>query len=355
MLNNSNDDIIRKIEVVKIALADHIKKAEGEQLKSFEVIVIIERSFSTIVYLKINMSKASRQLVMKTINHHPINKSINDCENQAVVEYNILKDLYPKFQKIEKCSVPRPILVIPGIETYVMEFVEGELLIDKLRWDRYLSSQKKFIELQDYFYNSGRWLRYFQEFTRVREADPKVLDLVMVRAEDRLRLIEKSGHPSCRKNALDAIRVFLKDQLKKLSGTKIPVCGRHSDFHPLNILAGQNGVTVIDFMGYHNDCVAVDVLKMMVHLEDEKKSFTASSHRVENLKEKFLEGYGRAPFVPIPALLICEAMQRIVSIWGDISTAKRHFHHYLEANFRVRNHVSWLISEERKALLWPSK
>ena len=349
----SNSDITRKIEAAKIALADHLEKTENDCLKGFEIISINPRPFSTIVHIRMITPRINKHLVMKTVNHHPVNKTITDRENQAIVEFNILKDLYPKFLKVEKCSVPRPIFVLPEIETYLMEFVDGRPLIDEVKWARYLSPEKKFRRLQDYFLNSGKWLRYFQEFTGVRETDSKALDLVMEWAEDRLRLIEKSGHPNCRREALAPVRCFLKDQLEKLSGTKIPVCGRHSDFQPLNILVGQNGVTVIDFMGYHEDCIAVDFLKMMVYLEDEKKCVTASSRRVERLRDKFLEGYGRLPVVPVPALLICEAMQRIVSLLWNIISLRKRFHHHFEADVRIKEHVDWLTAGDRRVSLWP--
>jgi len=351
---NPDNDIARKIETVKVALVGYLRAAENDQLKDFEVINVNHRSFSTIVHLKIETAKINKRLVMKTINHHPINKDVIDRENQAVVEYNILRNLYPKFQKIENCSVPQPILVVPEIETYLMGYVDGDLLINELRWDRHLSSQKKFKELQGHFYNSGRWLRYFQEFTGLSDVSSGALNSVIERAESRLRLIEELNYPRCPKNLLREVRTFLYDQLNKLSGEKILVSGRHSDFHPLNILIGQNGVTVIDFMGYQEDCIAVDVLKMMVHLEDEKRSLTASSRRVKALQDKFLEGYGKAPVVPMPALLICEAMQRIVSLWGNISTPSKLFHHYLEANLRIKAHLDWLIDEKKRRLLWPS-
>jgi hypothetical protein len=350
----SNSDITRKIEAAKIALADHLEKTENDCLKGFEIISINPRPFSTIVHLRMITPKVNKRLVMKTVNHHPVNRAITDRENQAVVEYNILRDLYPKFLKVEKCSVPAPVLVIPEIETYLTEFVEGNLLIEELRWTRRFSSKKKFIELQDHFYNSGRWLRYFQEITGVCEVGSEALNSVIERSESRLHLIGESSHPSCPKNLLGKVKTFLYDQLRELSGKKMLVSGRHSDFHPLNILVGKHGVTVIDFTGYQQDCVAVDVLKMMVHLEDEKRSLTASSRRVENLKDKFLEGYGKLPVVPLPALVICEAMQRIVSIWGNISNPKNHFHHYIEGNFRVKAHVSWLLNERKRRLLWPS-
>ncbi len=354
MLKNINKNDKQRIERVKVQLGDYFGEKEQDKILSFEVTGFHERDFSFIAFLKIKTMKTVARLVMKTINPHPINKRIIDRENQAVVEYNILKEIYSKFENIDRCSVPNPIMVIPEIDTFLMEFVEGKVLNDELKWTRYLSNKKKFAELEEYFFDIGRWLRHFQEITGIREDNSDTLTLVLERAEDRLNLIEKANHPYCRTSVVSTARLLLEDQIKRLSQTRILKCGRHSDFQPLNILVGRNGVTVIDFMGYQEDCIAVDLLKMMIYLEDEKWSLTSSFYRVKSLKERFLEGYGKIPDVPFPALVLCEAMQRIVSLWGNISSTSRHFHQYLEANYRIKKHVDWLINKQGKSTLWPN-
>lgn len=351
MLNNISNDDNQRIERAKIQMADYFEKKEQDKLIGFEETVFYKRDFSSITFFKIKTMNTIRRIVMKTINPHPINQKIIDRENQAVVEYNILKEIYSKFQNIDRCSVPNPIMVVPEIDSFLMEFVEGEVLNDELKWTRYLSNKKKFAELEEYFFDIGRWLRHFQEITGIREDNSDTLALVLERAEDRLNLIEKANHPYCRTSAVKAVRLLLEDQIKKLSKTSILKCGRHSDFQPLNILVGGKGVTVIDFMGYQEDCIAVDLLKMMIYLEDEKWSVTSSFSRVKSLKERFLEGYGKIPDIPSPALVLCEAMQRIVSIWGNISSTGRYFHQYLEANYRIKKHVDWLINKQSKSIL----
>jgi len=349
-----NNDLAGRIEFVKTALSEHIGKEEQEQITLIEVLRINRRPFSTVVFLGVRTHSRDRKMVMKVINHHPINREVVESRNQALVEYNILKELHPKFEKVEGCSVPCPILVVPELETYVMEFVDGELLINELRWDRHLSSRKKYARLQEHFHNCGRWLRIFQEFTGIQEVSSDVLAQSIERAESRLRLIEDARHPNCPKSLARIVKALLEDNWRQLSKVKVPVSGRHSDFHPLNILAGENGITVIDFMGYSQDCIAVDGLSMLVHLEDERRSMTASRRRVEGLRERFLEGYGERPEIPMPVLFICEAMQRIVSVWGSISALRGRLHHKWEAEARIKTHIQWLMNEGERKYLWPS-
>ena len=352
-MSDSRSQTDRIIQDVEIKLKNYFLEVEDDRLKKLTAEKIVERPFSTIVQLQAQTSTKSRRFVMKTLKHHPSNKIFIESGNQALVEYNILNDLYPKFRNIEKCSVPCPIAVIPEFETYIMEFVEGQLLIDELRWDRYFSSRRKFAELQEHFYNSGRWLRHFQEITGVEEAGLEVLLQSLDRAKSILRLIHVSAYPGWPKNLTSTVKSVLDNKLRELSGAGIPASGRHSDFQPLNILAGRGGITVIDFMGYKRDCVAVDPLSMLVHLEDEERSLTASCRRVGVLRERFLEGYGEIRRVPSAALFICEAMQRIVSIWGNISALNKHIHHKWEAKECIRRHVKWLVNERERKYLWP--
>ena len=351
---NLYNDLERKIETAQTALADHLYKADNENLEKVEILNVNKRAFSTIIQLRVRTSRVTKRFVMKAVNHHPINKDVTDRENQAVVEYNILRNLYTRFQKIEKCSVPRPILVIPEIEAYVMEFIEGHILLDDHRYTRYLSSQDGFDKLRKAYFYSGKWLRHFQEFTGIRTSDSNSLIEVINKCDHRLRLIEDSHDPRCPKRLRSRIMDFLNKELKKLSGENILISGRHGDFSPINIMTGTDGITVIDFLGYKEEPLPIDLLKILVFLEDERMSLTCSKRRVESLGKSFLEGYGEIPHIPVPVLVICEAMQRIVSLWGNISASGRHFHHYQERNFRVKAHVTWLINERKRRLLWPS-
>ena len=349
---NLYNDLERKIETVRTALADHLYKTENENLEKVEILNVKKRAFSTIIQLRVRTSRVTKRFVMKTVTHHPTNKDITERENQAVVEYNILKHLYPKFQEIENCSVPQPILVVPEIEAYVMEFIEGHILLDDHRYSRYLSSQDGFDKLRKAYFYSGKWLRHFQEFTGIRTADFDSLVEVIKKCDHRLKLIEESSDPRCPKGLRSMVMDSLHKELAKLSGEKILISGRHGDFSPINIMTGTDGITVIDFLGYKEEPFPIDLLKILVFLEDERMSLTCSKRRVESLGKSFLEGYGEIPHIPVPVLVICEAMQRIVSLWGNISNPKNHFHHSLEANLRIKKHVNWLINEKDRKLLW---
>jgi hypothetical protein len=284
-----------------------------------------------------------------------MNKAVTDKENQAVVEYNILKKVYPKFKQVEKCSVPRPILVIPEVETYIMDFEEGRPLVDEHRYLRYFSSKKEFNKLRDYYVCCGKWLRHFQEFTGFRTSSAEAFSGIIDRCDFRLKMIEESGNPLWPLGLRSRIMDFIDEQISELSDERVIVCGRHGDFGPWNILAGPNGISVIDFLGFRDEPLPVDLLQVLVFLEDEKCSLTCSGRRTKILESSFLEGYGGLPDVPFPVLAVCETMQRVYRVWGAVSYPERLLHHRLEANLHVKKHLKWLTNDkEVKSLLWYS-
>jgi hypothetical protein len=349
----SNSDIIRKIEAVRTALADHLEKTENDNLVDLEVMSVDPRPFSTIVRLRMKTPRMNKQLVMKTINHHPVNKAITGRENQAVVEYNILKDLHPKFLGVEGCSVPAPVLLIPEIETYLTEFVEGSLLIDEFKYARYFSSKDQFERLKEHYYLCGRWLKHFQEFTGVYYAGFEALGGVIERINHRLNLIAESRNKYCPKNLWAKVTEFVQSQLSKMSERKILVSGRHGDFGAWNIIAGPRGITVFDFLGYRVEPVAVDILKMLMNFEDERKYLAYSKSRIDILKESFLKGFGVLPDVTAPVLAICEVLHRVSSVYGCVSAREERLHRKIERYLCLKNNLDWLTNDKEKSLLWP--
>ncbi len=350
---DTQGDLNRKIEVVKSALADYVKKSEGDDLESVEIVGINPRAFSTITHLKVVTSGTPRRLVMKTVNHHPFNKAITDRENQAVVEYNILKSLYPKFEKIERCSIPKPVLVCSEIETLLTEFVEGNLLLDQLGYARYFSSREGFQRLKENYYDCGRWLKYLKEFTGVRESGSEALSGIMERIEDRLRLIEELHDPRCPKDLGIKVTRLFKEQVSRLSGEELLVSGRHSDFGPWNMMVGPRGITVFDFLGYREDLFPVDIIKMLMNFEDERMYLAYSRNRIEDLRSSFLEGLGTLPDIQKPVLIICETLYRVASVFACLASKGERIHRRIEKWLCLKNNLQWLRNQPQEKLLWP--
>jgi len=146
---------------------------------------------------------------------------------------------------------------------------------------------------------------------------------------------------------------FLHSQLSELSDEEISVAGRHGDFGPWNILVTPHEVTVLDFLGYQDDPLAIDILKMLVCLEDEKKCLTSSKWRIEALCKSFLEGYGQIPHVSNSVVAICETLHRVCSLCFCICTNSTRFHNHIERYFILKNNLHWLLNADKRKSLWP--
>jgi hypothetical protein len=340
------------LEAVRNALATHLADAERGLLTDVSVIRTIRRAYSTVAFLDAATSAGTRRLVAKTVTFHPDNSPLLERENQAVVEYNVLKRLHPRFQETEGCTVPRPVLLLPESGTYIMEFVEGAVLADEFRRARWLASAAGFRTLQDHYYHCGRWLHLFQQFTKAPDTGVEAFAETLGLCEQWLGLIERWGDRRCGPEWAARGRQELREQAGRLSGVKVPAAGRHGDFGPWNVLAGRGGVAVLDFLGYAEEPVSIDPLRMLLVLEDERNCVTANPRRIDALRESFLAGYAPPPEVPEPALILSEAFQRLRTVWENLAKRPRWPHQRLGRRRCLAASLAWL-GGERRQLLWP--
>ena len=349
------------LEVVREGLARQLLEQSGEHLKSIETVRIISRPYSEISILSISTDIGSYRLVLKRITKNPLNAEIFVTEpDQAVVEHKILTRLYENFSAVDGCFVPRPIAVLPELDAHVMEYVDGHDLDQDLRSVHYFSRQVEFRKLQDHLFLCGRWLRHFQQFTGIQHADPSILDRILAHCDHRLQVIEESGDRRCPKDFRRKATEFIEDKVRKLSDTKILATGCHSDFGPWNTLAGPQGVTVIDFFGYRQAPLPVDVLSMLVFLNCLRYGIANSESRIRRLRERFLAGLGPLPDVPQPLVLLCETQQRIMQIAIAVLARSGEGHmrpirwpESWEQSRSLSANIKWFQMRQQKSSLWP--
>jgi len=331
------------MEDLEAAFAQYFGRTRGRQAAvRVEIDRVVERSFSRVAFLKVWDTVERELFVLKMVKHHPMIAATTCSENQAVVEFETLQKLYEAFSSEARCSVPKPVLLFAEHEAYVMTQVPGLLLSDLLCNARYWASNKKFRMLRRHFGDSGRWLRRLQETTASTKPTTSAYEHVVARCEQRLQLIGESGCPLIPRGFCERIRGLIGQCLCACGSGNSRVAGRHGDFGPWNVLADDNGVTVIDFLGYKLDPPAVDLLKMDIAIENEGVGLTSSQKRNRLLRADFLRGYGAPPWMEPESLKICEILQRVVSLWGSISMPAERLHYRIERNLTIRRHVSIL-------------
>lgn len=343
---------IQELRTKLYLLSDALKRQDGLDVYSLDVLNIVNRPYSDIAFLCAKTSKGERKFVLKQIAHHPENSSITTSQNQAIVEYDVLNHLYPKFLPDSLCHVPRPIIAIPEYEAYIMEFVEGHLLGDLFGGCKYFAPKKAFNDLKEYYYLCGLWLKKFQENTGVQNAGIDAFSYTIERCEFRLNLIEESNNSRCPIDLKNHVMSFIYKQLELVSENDVLVTGRHGDFGSWNILAGLNGITVFDFMGYKHDLFPIDLLQMLMNLENEKLFLFFSTDRVEALRLMFLQGYGEVPHISQPVLKICETFHRVCSLYSSLFVPANNIRRGIERQLTFKANLAWLM-EEDKELLWP--
>ncbi len=342
------------LDLVRTRLTDRLQEQSGEELREVRILQTLARPYSSTRILQIVTDQGTRRIVLKQVVEHPLNASVIEDPDQAAVEFSVLTRIHPGFAGVDRCSVPLPILLLPEINAYLMEYVDGRVLSDQLNFVHYLADRSRFVQLQQHFYDCGRWLRHFHTITGRRLSDFTAVDNVLVRCHDRLRVIEEARDPGCPSNFRRLATDCIEKQVDRLANSKILVTGRHGDFGPWNILAHRgSGVTVIDFFGYREDPLPIDVFTMLVFFESQEHNLANSASRVRKLRERFLAGLGPLPALPDPLILLCEAQQRILHIAGRVLESRDGFFRRWERNRSLRTNVAWFLSASDKSTLWP--
>jgi hypothetical protein len=341
------------LEQCREALAGYFARETGEELLACEVERVVHHTFSTVLFLRVRTAMGVHRLVTKTTVYHCDNQLIIDRENQAVVEFTILQQLWHKFQGIDKCSVPRPVLVLPQLETYIMEFVEGYSLADELRYVRHFASRKGFHSLEESYYHVGRWLKHFQDCTQGQAPVAVAFQAPLERCEHRLKILEAAADPRYPKDLRSRVQKLLDEWLAQLAGEPVLIAGCHGDFGSWNILTGPEGIHVIDFMGYQKSPIAVDVLGFLLELEKQERCLTSSRRRIAVLRKSFLDGYGVVPQIPRAAALLCEAMHRVYYAYGPLRVVEKWPHRRIEQRRSFTVNLEWLLDECKRKSAWP--
>jgi len=331
----------------------HLRTEASEELREMKVLRVLDRPYSTTRILEAITDRGTKQVVLKQIAEHPLNASVVDDPAQAAVEFGVLSKLHPRYLDVDRCSVPRPLLLLPEFNAYLMDFVEGHVVADRLNYLHYFANRREFGQLQRHFYDIGRWLAHFHKVTELRLADATAVDNVVARCHHRLQVIEEARHPGCPPDFHGLATRYINQLLEQLSGFEILTTGRHGDFGPWNVLGGAGGVTVIDFFGYREDPLPVDILSMLVFLESQQYGLANSVWRIRTLCEQFLAGLGALPPLPEPLILLCEAQQRILQIAGGVLGDHQGIFNRWERRRSLHHNVAWFRSYRERSTLWP--
>lgn len=323
-------------EEIKKKLSEYYRNNLKCEMQEIENIKIYERGFSTTATFDVGTTIGKKRLFWKKVRHQPINERITRSENQALVEYDILDFLWPRFRGITGCSVPRPIAVLPESETVIMEFIEGSLLEEHM--DRsllYGTSRSRFREVKQLFFLAGSWLKHFQEFTDVGNSKEGNLDSIHEKIETRLNFLEISQDPRVPKGIKDRVLKYVQTHTYPYADN-IRLTGRHGDFGPWNIMVRGDEICVIDFMGYRSDLPALDPLKMLSCFDTMRSRFAFNKRRIDELEQSFLSGFGEIPYTSVHMLKLCRIYHLVCNIYACVSNPGSNPLRRIERNIELK-------------------
>lgn len=256
------------------------------KLSSYEIQKKEEFIFSQICRIKLYYKESTEHIVLKK---YLKDKRANDDQLPAEREYNILNFLYQKFLSLEGIDVIKPLAFLPEEDILITEeFVADKLnylIVNKARW---IPSKRKKKQIKNYFFQCGRWLRYFQKFTKRDEVTPFSQDRYVENIEKKLASSIKYGL----KNTFHKkIYQFIDDKFKRIGDRKFDLVGYHGDFTPWNVLASDNKVKVLDFTLFSYRNSYEDLTLFLSALEGGKSIVGIKDKNIDFLKDAFSRGY----------------------------------------------------------------
>ena len=347
--------------MLRVELAAAWEAADRGPLVDVQVAKVIKRPFSEIRFLDVSTQSGACRVVAKSTVRDPMNRPFWDRQVQATVEYEILDHLYGQFEQLQGLSVPRPLCVIPELDTFVMQHISGSELVAQHRALRSFSSAANFQALEQNYRALGGWLGSFQEFTKPGHGDESHLQGIVERIQLRLEKIDAAGDSRIPAELLSHVNRRMETLVQQAAGEEIPIAGRHGDFGPWNVMVSHteisdqnhiagshrvaNELVVLDFMGYAREPRPLDAINLLLFLKHESHSIVASGRRARALQHSFLKGLNWQLPCSVPLLQLCELHARVYAVWGCLSTPGHRWHHRSQQKKHLRDSIAWLLHD----------
>lgn len=308
-----------------------------------------DRPSSTIVFFETSDRQGVQRLMLKKVIKIPRVGPVGEVDAES--EYNTLKRLYSKYETVEGCSVPKPVLLLSRFDALVMEAYDAPLVQDQCGALKYFSNREAFNDLKRRIRLAGIWLRHFQNFMGIRLGGSEDLTILVEDSRLRLKKLQMFGSERIPSDLHDRVMRQLEKLILEASGEKIPITIGHGDFGPWNVLATPRGITVIDFSTIGETPICRDPLQMFLFLRDQRQNPFQSRRRIAELEEVFSQGYGPRIEMPAAAVAVCETHERLVKLCGAAFPDKE-WKRKFEQNAVTKSHIAWLLDEEGRLCLW---
>jgi hypothetical protein len=244
--------------------------------------------FSEVIKVKCLQDQIELRFVIKK--YTAGRRSSQDLRSCVQNEYKILKYLHDRFSHLQGINVIRPIGFLLDSNILITEDFSGnklnQLILSNARW---IPSKFKIKSLCLYLYRAGRWLRYFQEFTKKQESFSFGESDYLKKIKRRLQLSVNYG---LSETDHDKIFDFVVDRIPKASHLSLESVGYHGDFTPWNILATEDEIRVLDFDRFSYRSKYDDLTFFISALQGSRSILGVQDKNINVLLKSFGDGYG---------------------------------------------------------------
>jgi hypothetical protein len=286
-------------------------RLEGFAWDGLAVRRVHERADSMVAEVSISDGGRVRDVVFKVQRAPPAGE-------RARREFDVLARLSERFAGCPGYGVPRPLGVDEMAAAVVMETCRGRPLDAVVREARASRAPERRIGLESALRRTGGWLRLFQSHTAAQAEGGRALDALCARA--RRDLDACTGRAFARR-APARIAKRLDGLAARVAGRGVRVVGRHGDFWPGNVFAGEDRVEVIDFEGFGEGLPYEDPAYFLLQLEL-FYAYPGLRRQFAGPARAFLDGYLESEALDGPAWELCRLAKGLQMLAQDVERGR---------------------------------
>lgn len=283
------------------------------------------RAHSVIHVIRLSSARgAEGGFYLKTLNATAASRErkLQEC----ATEYRLLEDLSGLFARSDRLGVITPVACWPDDLAFLTEAFPGRnvelVLRDLVR--RFWSRPARH-EAEELCRRAGMWLATFQSHTGRLAPTAVDVDELMAYCELRVEKIQASPSSLFDPPFAKAVIRHLETLATRFSASERQAVGRHNDFRPDNMLAGQGRLLVVDFTGFTYGPRLYDFMKFWMRLEYMAFGPVPVGGAIDGLKAAFAEGYGHRVDLGTPMARFLRIANVLDKIWALADPAPRPF------------------------------
>lgn len=223
---------------------------------------------------------------------------IAKTSDNALSEFHALSTVWPRFEKHSRFRVPKPLELLPDLNSVVMEVAYGNSLLSLL--PRFIWTTTNLENAERYCRDAGEWLYFYHNVDRSKSERKSICEETLVSGlSETLGDLRNEGFSN-------QICAYMETEIipkaENALREPLPVSIIHGDYKLDNILIGDSTITVLDLSGVTMGASDRDVAAFLVSLLLLKLTRRVPHAIIERLSSAFMSAYYREELPPLKVL-----------------------------------------------------